>query len=300
VWLSKWGTSIDWREFALLSWVAPRGIVAAAISALFALQLEERGIEDARLLLPLMFVMIVGTVVIQSATVRWVARWLGLSQDNSQGVFIFSVNKVSIEIADALKKQGIDVLLADDHWPNIQDARMRGLRTYYGSILSEHAELHLDLTGMTRMFLMGRRPELNTLIFTRYRPQFGSRHIYALNLSTGDDATHETKKLVADLQVQPLFGEDMSWQKMASLLSQGAEIKWTRLTESFTFEHYREQWGKRAYVLFGFTPEGRLRVSRGDGTLPLTAGWTVGALVLPLPSDDKRESKEDIASGEAS
>ncbi|RMH40060.1 MAG: sodium:proton antiporter [Gammaproteobacteria bacterium] len=298
---SKIGTSINWREYLLLSWVAPRGIVAAAISALFALQLTEHGFDDAELLLPLMFTLIVGTVVLQSATARPLAKWLGLSQAGAQGVFIFGANKVSIEIAKALEKQGVDVLIADDSWAGIQEARMQGLRIYYGNILSEHADLYLDLTGMTRMFLMGRRPELNTLIYTRYRPEFGSRHIYALNLSISGDNMVESKRLVADLQVQTLFGPDMSWQKIASLLGQGAEIKWTRLTEEFTIEDYRRQWGKNAYLLFAFTPEGRLRVYRGPDSLPLGPGWTVGALVLGAREQNStgKESNHDKVKNDA-
>ena len=40
VWISSWGTSTEFREKLLISWVAPRGIVAAAVSSLFALRLS--------------------------------------------------------------------------------------------------------------------------------------------------------------------------------------------------------------------------------------------------------------------
>jgi NhaP-type Na+/H+ or K+/H+ antiporter len=43
VWLATLGSSYRWQQKALIAWVAPRGIVAAAVSSLFALRLEETG-----------------------------------------------------------------------------------------------------------------------------------------------------------------------------------------------------------------------------------------------------------------
>jgi len=68
IWLCCWGSGLNWREKTLLSWIAPRGIVAAAVSALFALRLEQTTLSDANLLVPLVFMVIVGTVILQSAS----------------------------------------------------------------------------------------------------------------------------------------------------------------------------------------------------------------------------------------
>src|SRR5690606_37506542 len=64
---STLGGTLTWRERALIAWIAPRGIVAAAVSALFALRLENAGFAGAELLVPLTFALIIGTVVLQSA-----------------------------------------------------------------------------------------------------------------------------------------------------------------------------------------------------------------------------------------
>lgn len=60
--------------------MAPRGIVAASISSLFAIKLMEFGIADAKLLVPLTFMVIIGTVVLQSATARPMALALKVSE----------------------------------------------------------------------------------------------------------------------------------------------------------------------------------------------------------------------------
>src|SRR3569623_1267588 len=67
--VSSFGSTLNWRERALLCWIAPRGIVAAAVSALFALRLEDMQFAEPGLLVPLTFLVIIGTVVLQSATV---------------------------------------------------------------------------------------------------------------------------------------------------------------------------------------------------------------------------------------
>ena len=69
-WLATLGSTLNWRQRALIAWVAPRGIVAAAVSALFALRLEELNVPGADALVPLVFSLIIGTVVVQSATAR--------------------------------------------------------------------------------------------------------------------------------------------------------------------------------------------------------------------------------------
>lgn len=73
------GLPLDGREKLLLGWVAPRGIVSAAVASLFALQLEEAGIEGGGPLKGLVFLTILITVGVQGATAPWLARRLGLT-----------------------------------------------------------------------------------------------------------------------------------------------------------------------------------------------------------------------------
>jgi NhaP-type Na+/H+ or K+/H+ antiporter len=78
--LSTFGSSLNWRERALLAWISPRGIVAAAVSATFAIRLSESGHDGAQLLVPLTFAVIIGTVVLQSATARPLASLLKVAE----------------------------------------------------------------------------------------------------------------------------------------------------------------------------------------------------------------------------
>jgi len=83
--LASVGLALDGRQKVLLGWVAPRGIVSAAVASLFALQLEEAGVEGGGPLKGLVFLTILLTVGIQGATAPWLARRLGLTLPVGEG-----------------------------------------------------------------------------------------------------------------------------------------------------------------------------------------------------------------------
>jgi NhaP-type Na+/H+ or K+/H+ antiporter len=103
--VSTLGLDMTWAERGFLAWIAPRGIVAAAISALFADQLVAIGYPEAALLVPLTFFMIIGTVVLQSATARPLARWLGVAEPSPRGFLIVGANAFSRALAHELVEQ---------------------------------------------------------------------------------------------------------------------------------------------------------------------------------------------------
>ena len=116
------GSDLGWRERALLAWIAPRGIVAAAVSAIFAERLQQHGYAQAHLLVPLTFLVIIGTVVLQSATARPLARLLKVAEPAARGFLIVGANPVARAVGRALKQRGSNVLLTDSSWENIAAA----------------------------------------------------------------------------------------------------------------------------------------------------------------------------------
>ena len=151
VWVATLGSSLNWREKALLAWIAPRGIVAAAVSALFAQRLEESGVAGADLLVPLTFMIIIGTVALQSVTARPLARLLKVAEPGPRGFLLIGANPVSRAIGKALQQNNFPVLLIDSNWESIRSARMDGLSTFYGNPVSSHADQHLDLVGYGKL-----------------------------------------------------------------------------------------------------------------------------------------------------
>lgn len=278
--LSSLGSNLNLRERLLLGWIAPRGIVAAAIASLFALRLDELGYAGADLLVPLTFTVIIGTVVLQSATARPLARLLGVAEPEPKGVLIAGAHAFARALAHALCEQGFRTILADNHWDEIRTARMEGLPTYYGSPVSEHADRNLDLVGVGGLLAMSHRPAFNALACTRYRSEFGSDKVYAVQTSEEKEAS-EKEAVTRPLACSHVFGKDVTLAKLASLLSQGAEIHATHLTGEFGYEAFREQYGDQAIPLFAVTPRGNLRLFTNDGDLEPGAEWEVVALLTP-------------------
>lgn len=289
VWASAMGSKLDWKEKALISWIAPRGIVAAAVSSLFAIKLGELGVAGADTLAGLTFLIIIVTVILQSITASPVARLLGLTEEEAKGVLILGGNNVALAIGKALLSLGFRVKVASANWSEIQAARMEGLETYFGNSVSAHADRHLDLMGIGRFLAMSRRPALNTLASIKYASEFGRQRVFTLRTSEEKDESDKAR-MGESYHTQRLFGGDVTIQKLASLLGQGAEIKSTRLSDSFTIENYREHYGNDAMPLFGINPEGRLRPFTDQAEPEVGHGWVLVAL-LPKAVITKLEAE---------
>lgn len=301
VWVSSWGTSVTFREKLLISWVAPRGIVAAAVSSLFALRLAADGNEEASVLVPLTFVIIMGTVVVQSLTAGFLAQRLGLSNRDTVGVLISNANRVTLALGEALHKVGVKVMIVDTNRSNLHKARMHGMQTFFGNPLSEYTERYLDMTPYNHMVAGSRRHESNTVVCSQYRHQFDTRRLFMLRAGPVDSATEE-EDLVPELRFNVLFGENLTWARFASLLSQGSEIRSTRLTEQYGLEDYRERMGKDVLPLFALDPEGKLHWLSNRKAPEPGAGWTLSSLV-PAETiarlNDERRKTEDTAPDQA-
>jgi NhaP-type Na+/H+ or K+/H+ antiporter len=274
------GSALNWRERALIAWVAPRGIVAAAVSALFALKLEALGMKGANELVPLVFILIIGTVVLQSATARPLARWLKVAEPDPTGVLIYGSDPAARAVAHALADAGFHVMVADEHWDGIRQARMDGLTTFFGYPASSYAERHMDLTGIGRLFAMSTNRERNALACVYYRQELGRGKVY--RLSNEDGEAHNVRtQLGGDLAAPALFDAQMTHERFLDCLAEGWRIKSTRLTATFDWPNFIEQYGSPTVLLFGVEEKGALRVASVKRELEPRPGWTVIALVPP-------------------
>ena len=270
--LSTIRSGLNWREKALLSWIAPRGIVAAAVSALFAFRLDDMGYENANLLPALTFLVIIVTVLLQSVTSAPLARLLGVRSED-RGVIIVGGNSVAVKVGKALLDAGFKVKVASAAWAEIQAARMAGLETYFGNPVSAHADRHLDLVGFGRMLAMSRRPALNALSAYKFQAEFGENKVFNLRNAEEKDSS-EKSRLVERLRTPRLFGEDISIEKLSSMLAKDYEIKTTGLTEEFTLEDFDRHYGK-VIKLFAITPDGRLRVYSDSSQPEPRENWKI-------------------------
>jgi CPA1 family monovalent cation:H+ antiporter len=271
------GSELSYRERLYLGWIFPRGIVAAAVSALFALRLEGIGFPGAEGLVPMVFIVIVGTVVIQSVSGKVVARWLKVSNPDPTGVLIVGANPLALLYARQLKEAGQRVLVASMSWDGISKARMAGLPVFYGSAVSEYAERHLDLTGLGRLLALSHRPELNELACVSYRYEFGRESVYTIRQDA--EAGHEKHQISGEAAGRVLFDGQKSIEDLLQDIDSGARARTTEVTESFSFADYREKYPDR-FVIFITSPNGVVSFPLQQSDKKVAAGSKVTALVF--------------------
>jgi len=271
------GSKVTMAERHLLSWIAPRGIIAAAISALFAIKLESLGYQEATQMVPLTFFMIIGTVLLQSVTARPIAKLLKVAEPDPKGFLVVGVNIVSQTIAQELMNNKFRVLLTDQDWSSVTEAKLNGLYAYWGNPVSEHAERHLNLTGIGHLLAMSPRVELNVLAAQYYRLEFGPKFIYTIRNHQPENGSAEEKTNFKH-GGRFLFDDTISYEDLEKRLIDGAEIKTTMLTEEFSYEDYLEQQGETRLMLFAIDPNENIHVFTPTPDFQPKANWKIMGL----------------------
>ncbi|MCU0551291.1 MAG: cation:proton antiporter [Leptolyngbya sp. Prado105] len=110
--ISTWNRGFSWQQQFFLSWVAPRGIVAASMASLFTISLNNQGMSGGDALKALVFLTILMTVFVQGVTAGWVARWLGLHTNQVRTVIV-GENALARLLSQLLQQKGEAVLLID-------------------------------------------------------------------------------------------------------------------------------------------------------------------------------------------
>ncbi len=196
VFLSTRGSELNFREKLFVSWVGPRGIVAAGIASLFGITLTRQGVPGAEFITPLVFMIVLGTVLLNATTARIVARWLGVIQEASNGILLIGANKAAVTIGNYLQEQGRHVVLLDNSEANIDRAQRAGLEAYSANIYNDELSEQLELLDMGYMIAMTSSVEVNQYAINRYRKIFGERGAFRLigpdELSADTDALPTT------------------------------------------------------------------------------------------------------------
>ncbi len=264
------GSDFTWKEQAMISWIGPRGIVAAAVSSVFALRLTELGVDGADKLVPLAFSIIIGTVVLQSLTARPMAKALGVAMPATQGVLIIGANPFSIALAESLSKQDVHTILCDTNWENLKQARSVGLNTYYGNPSSEHAHMHLNISPYGMMLGLSSHFEYNVTQANSFRDEFGARNVYTLAPNQSSTRFH---KHVASPHKSGriLFSEEISYSIIRKKVAQGCSVKVTELSDEFGLEDWLES-NPTALMLLVLKPSGDIVFNTIDDELHAEPG----------------------------
>lgn len=260
----------------LLGWIAPRGIVAAATAGLFGPAMVSAGYADARILLPLVFAVIIATVVLHGLTLGPLARRLDLAAEDDNGVLIVGASPWSLALAKVLKSLDVEVLMVDGVYARLKNARMEGIDVYYGEILSEHAEHALETHHLGHLLCATPNDFYNALVCNALGPEFG-RH-RAFQLPTAEEASKESRRLTADQRGHLAFGEGCDYAWLQQRLDEGWIIQRTRISEAFSMDDATGKLGTPGedWLLLGaVSPEGRPRLYSEELPFEPEPDWQV-------------------------
>lgn len=180
VFLSAQGSNLKFNEKLFIGWVGPRGIVAAGIASLFGSKLITRGEPGAEYITPLVFMIVLGTVLLNATTARLFAKLVGVFLKKSEGILIIGASRVSRLIGNYLRKNNRHVVLIDNNQTNIEKAKKLGLEAMTANIYSDTLTDNIELNDMGFLLALTGNSEINEFAINKFEKQFGENGAYRL------------------------------------------------------------------------------------------------------------------------
>lgn len=281
VFASTFGSKLTKNERWFLAFLAPRGIVAAAVSSVFALEVAAHAhdgeiVPGADMIVPVTFLVIVGTVAIYGLAASPLAKRLGLAVANPQGILFAGATPWVRALAKAVHDEGIPVLLVDTNYQNIAAARMEGLAGRCASIVSDHME-DIDLGGLGRLMAATPNHDLNTLAAMEFAPVFGRAKVY--QLPPGELRGRRREATPSHLRGRYLFANDANYDSLELRFATGSIIKKSKITDSYTYEDFLARYGEDVQILFVLTESKQLNIITAGEKIAPKSGQVLFSLV---------------------
>lgn len=220
-------SDVPWRERLFIGWVAPRGVVAIAVTGLFAIRLKDIGAPDADALVPLVFGVVVATILAHGFSAPWVARRFGLLQGEGDRVLLVGANEFTVALGEALEAAEVGVTVADTGKFALRTASKRGLATYRGDVLDEITQQSLDLAQFQQVVVATDNDAYNSLVCADLRPELGSERLA------------QTAPELGQARGRTLFENPRSVEDLSDRVTAGWAFARTRLSEVYGWAEYQ-------------------------------------------------------------
>lgn len=191
VFFSTRQSTLSNKEKLFISWMGPRGIVAAGIASLFGLKLLRADFPQAEYITPLVFMVVLGTVLLNATTARWVARLLGVSRNADNGILIIGANNPARMIAQYLQGIGRNVVVLDSNRNNIAISEDMGLKAINADIYDDDLSDNLELNDVGTLIALTGSAEVNQYAINNLQKNYGE--VGAYRLITTDELKNPDK-----------------------------------------------------------------------------------------------------------
>jgi len=180
VFLSTQNSGLQFNEKLFISWVGPRGIVAAGIASLFGLKLVMRGEPGAEYITPLVFMIVLGTVLLNATTARFFAKIAGVFLASSNAILIVGASPFSIIIAKYLKNSNRRVILIDSNSSHIKKAQDEGFDAFKANIYADNLLDNIELCDVGYLLAFTGSTTVNKFTIEKFSEQFGENGAFRL------------------------------------------------------------------------------------------------------------------------
>lgn len=279
VMLSAIGSRLHIREKIFVAFMAPRGIVAAAVSSIFALRLVESGYPMADRLVPLTFFVIIVTVFFYSALASPLSKVLKIAEPKPSGFLIVGAHLLARKIGIALFDAGCRIMLVDNQRANIKAARMAGLPCIYSNVFTNN----IRLCGIGRLLALSPNDELNALAVLHYLKIFDHMEVYQLPADVEEIDSEEA--LPRHLRGRFLFDKQAGFSHLYGRMLGGGIIKTVKLTKNFTYEDFSDHYDGSDIPMFAIDASGVVEPVTTDVSPNFSPGQTLIALVTARAGD---------------
>ncbi len=180
VFLSTYKSDMKFNEKLFISWVGPRGIVAAGIASLFGLKLSMQNVPGAEYITPLVFIIVLGTVLLNATTAKLFARFAGVLLKKAEGILIVGASPPSRLIATYLRDAGRRVVLIDSNSKSISNAKEQHLEAIECDIFSNDLMENIELNDIGVLMALTGSSRINEYALSKLTSDFGELGAYRL------------------------------------------------------------------------------------------------------------------------
>ena len=289
VFLSTMGEPLKLNEKLFISWVGPRGIVAAGIASLFGSKLLSRGEAGAEYITPLVFMIVLGTVLLNATTARIFAKVVGVFLKKSEGILIIGASKASRLIAEYLYTNNRHVVLIDNNQTNIDKAKKIGLEAIAANIYSDTLADNIELNDMGYLMALTGNSDINRYAINKFKDQFGENG--AFRLVSTDEMNNPEKN-----PKEGLFSHTDDFIKLVETARRYPAIHEIELKDQEHYEGLIEITKADSDIIpiFLKSPDGDLKIipSFSKEFHDITENYTLVYLGKILEADIKKETEE--------